>query len=59
LRDIQIAFAAAGRPDADGFIGKADVEGVTVRLGIDSDGRDAEFFAGANDPQGNFPTIGN
>src|SRR5229473_7992865 len=54
LWNVQIAFAAAGRADADSFVGKPHVEGVTVRFGINSYGRDAQLFAGANDPQGDL-----
>src|SRR5580704_17423828 len=58
LRDVEVAFAAAGRADADGFVGEADVERVAVGLGVDGDGFDAEFTAGGEDTQGDFPTIG-
>jgi len=49
LRDVQVTFCAAGRTDADRFIGKADVQGVAVGLGIDGHGGNAEFLARAND----------
>jgi hypothetical protein len=58
LRDVEVAFAAARRADADGFVGEADVERVAVGLGVDGDGFDAEFTAGGEDTQGDFPTIG-
>ena len=59
LRNIQIAFAAARRADADGFIGEADVERIAIRLRIDGDGRDAQLFARADDSQGDFPAVSN
>ena len=31
--DVQIAGGAFGRADTDGFVGKSDVQGVSVRLG--------------------------
>ncbi len=37
LRNIQIALAAARRPDANGLIGKAHMQGIAVRLGINGD----------------------
>src|SRR5580700_10825528 len=59
LRDVQIAFAAARRPDADGFIGEANVQGIAVGFGVDCDGLDAQFPAGGKDAQGDFAAIGN
>src|ERR1700690_85457 len=58
LRDVEIAFAAAGWADANGFVGEADVEGVAVGLGIDGDGFDAEFTAGGEDAERDFAAIG-
>jgi len=55
LRNIQIAFAAARRADADSFIGEADVQRIPVCFGIDSDRADSQFFTGTNDAQGDFP----
>src|SRR5580693_3851547 len=59
LRDVEVAFAAARRPDADGFIGEADVQGIAVGFGVDCDGLDAQFPAGGKDAQGDFAAIGN
>ncbi len=39
----EIAVRGTRRADADGFIGKADVERVTVGLAVNSDRADAEF----------------
>src|SRR5216684_637891 len=58
LWNVQIALAAAGRANAHRFIGKSNVERVTIRLGIYRNGGNAELLAGANDPQGDFPAIG-
>ncbi len=56
--NAQVAFAAGAFADADGFVGQLDVHGVGVRLGIDGDGADVEFLAGADDADGNFPAVG-
>src|SRR5713226_3969666 len=58
LRDIQIAFAASRGADTYGFVGKAHRERVAVRFRINGDGGDAQFFTGANNPQGDLPAIG-
>src|SRR5271156_580662 len=58
LRNVEVAFAAARRADADGFVGKANVKGVAVGLGVDRDGFDAEFTAGGEDAKSDFAAIG-
>src|SRR6267142_1491150 len=58
LRNIQITFAAAGGPDAHGFISKSYVERIPVGLGIDRNRTDSQFLASANHAQGDFPAIG-
>ena len=59
LRDVQVTFARSGRPDAHGLIGKAHVQRIPVRLGVNSDGGDAQLLAGIDHAQGDFTTIGN
>ncbi len=54
LRNVQIAFAAARRPDADGFIGKANVERVAIGLRINGDGANAQFLAGSSECAARF-----
>ncbi len=58
VRNIQVAFRAARRADADGLVGKPHVQRVAVGLGIDGHGGNAEFLAGANHAQGDFTAIG-
>jgi hypothetical protein len=58
-RNVEVTFLQAGRPDADGFIGKADVKRIAVSLTVDGDRLDAEFLAGANDTQGDLPAVRN
>ncbi len=58
LRNIQIAIAAAGRADADGFIGEPHMQGVTVSFRIDGDRRDAELPACAQNTKSDFAAIG-
>ena len=57
LRDVQVTFAAARRADADGFIGKADVQGVAVGFGIHGDGLYAQFPASGKNAEGDFAAI--
>src|ERR1700674_4681452 len=59
LGDVQITLAAPRRPDADCLVRKPDVKRVTVRFGIDRNRRYAQFLAGADNPQGDLPAIGN
>ena len=37
---LQVAFPGRGRPDVDGLVGVADVEGLLVGIGVDGHGRD-------------------
>jgi hypothetical protein len=57
-RHAQVAVGAARRPDADVLVGEPHVERILVRFGIHRDGLDPELPAGANDPEGDFPAIG-
>jgi hypothetical protein len=59
LGDVQVAFGAARRADAHRLVGKAHMQRVAIRLGIDGDGGDAQFLAGADDAQGDFAAVGN
>ena len=56
---IQIAVGGTRRPDADGLVGKANVERVAVGFAVDGDGANAEFPAGVQNAQRNFAAIGN
>jgi hypothetical protein len=56
--DVQITFAAARRPDAHGFIGKAHVQRIPVGLRIDGDRLDSQLLARADDPQGDLAAVG-
>ncbi len=57
-RNVQIALGGGRRADADRFVGQLDVLGLGVGLGMDGDGRDAQFAAGAQDAQGDFAAVG-
>ncbi len=59
VRNVQIAFRAARRADAHGLVGKAHVQGVAIGFGVDGHGANAQFLAGADDPQGDFTAVGN
>ncbi len=54
----QVAVSALGPPDADGLVCQLDVQGLHIGLGIDREGLDAHFPAGANDSEGDFATVG-
>ena len=56
--NVQIALRQLRRADADGLVGKAHVQGVAVGLAVDRDRADAQFLAGADDPQRNLTAIG-
>ena len=56
---IQIAVRRPRRPDADGLIGKADVQRITVGLAVHGNRANAEFPARVQYAQRDFATIGN
>ena len=56
--NVEIAVGGARRADADGLVGKANVQRVAVGFAVDGDGADAEFAAGIDDAQRNFAAIG-
>ena len=53
----QVAVGALGAADADGLVGQLHVERLDVGLGIDRQGLDAQFAAGADDAKGDFAAI--
>ena len=57
-RNVQVAAGALGRSDADRLVGEAHVRGVAVGLGIDGDGLNPQFLAGANDANRDFAAVG-
>ena len=59
LRDVEIAFGAARRADANGFVGETHVQRVAIGFGIHGDRGDSEFLAGADDSQRDFAAVGN
>ena len=58
-RDVEVAVAAGGPPDADVVIGEPDVQRLTVGFGKHRDRFDPELFARADDPQGDLPAVRN
>ena len=56
--DLQITFRAGRGADANGFVGQLHMEGIDVRFGVNGEGANAEFLAGADDAQRDFATIG-
>src|ERR1700746_3758451 len=57
--DIEIRIARSRRTNADRFIGELHMHRIGVGSRMDRHGRDAEFLSGAQNPQGNFATVGN
>ena len=55
--DVEVALGGARRADADGLVGKLDVQAVPVRLAVDGDGADAHLLARADDTQGDLTTV--
>ncbi|MCY1448150.1 hypothetical protein D9M71_648040 [compost metagenome] len=58
-RDVQVGLAGRSRTDADRLVCQAQVHQFAVSRGVYGDGLDAQLFAGTQDPQGNFPAVGN
>ena len=56
--DQQVAVARLRGTDAHRLIGEFDGQTVFIRFGVDEDGFDAHLFARADDPQGDFATVG-
>ncbi len=57
--DVQVGFGGGRRTNTDCFVGEPDVEAVFIGFGVDGDGFDAHFAAGANDAECNFSAVGN
>ena len=59
-QSLLVEVALGGRPGADQvrLVGRGDVEGAPVGLGIDGDGGDPELAQGAEDADGNLAAIG-
>ena len=55
--NIEIALGQLRRANADGFVGKTDVQRIAVRFAVNSHGADAQFFAGTDHPQGYLSAI--
>jgi hypothetical protein len=59
VRDIPLALRTIRRSDANRFVGKPDMQGMQICFRVNRDGLDPHLFAGLNDTQSNFSTIGN
>ena len=59
LVDLQVALGGRRRADGDGFICHFDVQGVSVGVGIDRDGRNAHPARGLDDAARDLAAIGN
>ena len=57
-RNIEITLTQLRRTNADGFVRETHREGVAIGLAINGNRSNAQFFAGADDAQGNLAAIG-
>src|SRR4029079_11419424 len=58
-RDVEIARAGFGRPDAHRLVGQPHREGGRVRGGVRDDGADPHLAAGPDDPERDLAPVGN
>ena len=58
-RNVQVAVSRARRADADGFIGKSNVQRITVGFTVDGNCANAEFTACVEHAQRDLTAIGN
>ena len=56
--NVEIAVAHRGRPNADRFVGQSGMHGVGIGGGMNRDGFDAQFLAGAVDTHRDLAAIG-
>ena len=57
-RDVEIALACRGRPDAQRLVRGAHMVGVRVGIGVHRDGADAQPPRRAEDAAGDFAAVG-
>src|ERR1700752_3672315 len=55
--NVQIALGTAWRPYADGLVGKAHVQRITIGFRINRNGGDIQFLAGADHTQSDLTAI--
>jgi hypothetical protein len=58
VRNIQVGVATRRLSNANGLIGKTNVQAVFISSGINGNRFDAHVLAGANHPQCNLSSIG-
>ena len=56
--NVEIAATTPSGADTDGLVGETHMEAVAVGLGVDGHRLDAEFFAGADNAEGDFSPVG-
>src|SRR5580704_17916793 len=54
----KVAFRRLSLANANGFICELNMHRIRVRLRINGDGADVQFLTGADDPNGDFPAVG-
>ena len=57
-RDVEVAQARLGRPDADGLVGQAHGQGVGVGGGVGDHGADSHLAARPDDPERDLAPVG-
>ncbi len=55
---IEVTLGGSLATKGEGFIGKADVKGVAIELGIDRNGPDSKLLASTDYPNGDLATVG-
>ena len=59
IGDVQVALCTRGFANTHGFIGKLDMERVAIDRGMHGDRGDSHLFAGPNNPECDFSSVGN
>ena len=57
--NVEVALGQLRRANANRFVGKTDMQRITVGFAVNGHGADAQFLAGADHPQGDLSAIGN
>ena len=59
IGDVHVALCTRGFANTHGFIGKLDMERVAIDCGMHGDRGDSHLFAGPNNPECDFSSVGN
>src|SRR5258708_3325038 len=56
--NVEVALGRRRGPDAGRFVGKANVERISVNVAVHGDGADTHLFAGPDNSAGDLATVG-